>query len=228
MDRPTAQQLVRLALGAAQSRAAGLDASDQALMVCAVQMGAIEQLTPAQRGRAMERALMAPYPQGFFRALRACAGLKRLLPELDALFGVPRLAQGPVPIDVGEHQLRVLAQAARRSAPLAVRWAALLQRIGMGRTAPMLWPHHVGHERRGLALLPSLAGRVVMPEAACDLAALAIAEAEHVRRASRLRAGSIAALLAPAPADIRPDHLAQLLEVCLCDDAALRAGSTGD
>lgn len=32
MDKPTAQHLIRLALGAAQSRAAGLDAADQALM----------------------------------------------------------------------------------------------------------------------------------------------------------------------------------------------------
>ena len=46
---PTPQDLVRLALGAAQSEAAVLDAADVALMVSAVQMNAIERLTPAQR-----------------------------------------------------------------------------------------------------------------------------------------------------------------------------------
>lgn len=220
MDKPTAQHLIRLALGAAQSRAAGLDAADQALMVSAVQMDVIERLTPVQRGRALERALMAPYPQGFFLALRACAGLKRLLPEVDALFGVPYLAEGPEPIDVGEHQLRVLAQAARRSAPLAVRCAALLQKIGMGRTPPLFWPHHVGHEVRGLALLAPLSARIALAPAALDLAALAIAEAERVHRASTLQAGSIVALLARTQAETRPDRLAQLLEVCICDHAA--------
>lgn len=185
-------------------------------------MDVIERLTPVQRGRALERALMAPYPQGFFLALRACAGLKRLLPEVDALFGVPYLAEGPEPIDVGEHQLRVLAQAARRSAPLAVRCAALLQKIGMGRTPPLFWPHHVGHEVRGLALLAPLSARIALAPAALDLAALAIAEAEaeRVHRANTLQAGPIAALLARTQAETRPDRLAQLLEVCICDHAA--------
>src|SRR6516162_395252 len=114
----TGQDLIRLALWAAQSEAAGLDAADQALMISAVQMDVIERLTPSQRGRILVRALMSPYPVGFFVAMRDCGGLKRLLPELDALFGVPQLADRPELLDVGEHQLRVLAATARRNAPL--------------------------------------------------------------------------------------------------------------
>ncbi len=220
MDKPTAQHLIRLALGAAQSRAAGLDAADQALMVSAVQMDVIERLTPVQRGRVLKRALMAPYPQGFFLALRACGGLRRILPEVDALFGVPLIGEGPEPIDIGEHQLGVLGQATRRSAPLAVRWAALLQKIGMGRTPPLFWPSHVGHEMRGLALLAPLSARIALAPASLDLAALAITETERVHRASKLRAGPIAALLARTEAETRPDRFAQLLEVCICDHAA--------
>ncbi len=216
----TGQMLTRLALAAAQSRAAVLDAAEQALMVSAVQMDVIERLTPVQRGRVLQRALMAPYPPGFFQALRDCAGLKRLLPELDALFGVPQLADGPEPVDVGEHQLAALMQAVRRGAPLAVRCAVLLQRIGMGKTHRLFWPSHVGHEARGLALLQPLAARLTLPKQVIDLVALAIAEAERVRRASDLRAGPIAALLERVQAETRPERFEQLLQVCICDHAA--------
>lgn len=225
---PAGQLLIRLALGAAQSQAAGLDAADQALMVSAVQMNAIERLTCAQRGMVVARALMAPYPVGFFKALRDCAGLRRLLPELDALFGVPLLTDRPEPVDAGEHQLRVLAVAAQRHAPLAIRFAALAHKIGMGATPRLCWPSHPGHEPRGLAMLPALAARIALPPDALDLAALAIAECDRVHRASDLRAGPIAALLERVQAEARPERFEQLLEVCICDYAAYAGHGEAD
>lgn len=216
----TGQDFIRLALWAAQSEAAGLDAADQALMVSAVQMDVMERLTPEQRGLALGRALMSPYPVGFFRALRACAGLKRLLPELDALFGVPMVADGSEPLDVGEHQLRLLTGLARGGAPLAVRLAALLHKIGMGATPRLFWPSHVGHETRGLALLAGLAHRIALPADALDLAAVVIREADRVHRASDLRAGPMAELLERVQAREQPERFEQLLAVCTCDYAA--------
>jgi tRNA nucleotidyltransferase (CCA-adding enzyme) len=216
----TGQDLIRLALWAAQSGAAGLDAADQALMISAVQMNVIERLTPSQRGRVLGRALMSPYPVVFFTALRDCAGLRRLLPELDALFGVPQLADSHEPLDVGEHQLRVLAETARRNAPLAVRFAALAHKIGKGGTPSGLWPSHVGHEARGAILLARLAERITLPADALDLAALTIAECDRVHRSSDMRAGAIAALLERVQAETRPERFERLLNVCLCDYAA--------
>ena len=108
------QELVRGALAAAQTEAAVPDSAALAQMVCAVQRDAVERLTPAQRGQVQARAMMAPYPVGFFRALRDCGGLRRLLPEVDALLGVPLIANVSEPVDVGEHQMRVLAETARR------------------------------------------------------------------------------------------------------------------
>ncbi|WP_454720229.1 MULTISPECIES: hypothetical protein [Cupriavidus] len=216
----TGQDLIRLALLAAQSEAATLDAAQRALMVSAVQMDAIERLTPAQRGQVLGRALMSPYPLGFFFAMRDCAGLRRLLPELDALFGVPQGADGPEPVDVGEHQLRALARAARRNAPLAVRLAVLLHKIGMGRTPPAVWPSHPGHGARGMILLTALARRIALPAEALDLAMLAVAECDRVHRACDLRAGAIAALLERVEAEARPERFEQLLAVCGCDYAA--------
>ncbi|PZQ65255.1 MAG: tRNA nucleotidyltransferase [Variovorax paradoxus] len=214
------QQLIRLALGAAQSAGAAPDAADLASMVSAVQRDAIERLTPAQAGAALQRALLSPYPAGFFLALRACAGLRRFLPELDALFGVPQLSDEPLPVDVGEHQLRALAMAARRHAPLAVRFAVLAHKFGMA--------SHVGHELRGQARLRDLASRMALPPEVLGLAELAIAEADHVHRASDLRAGPIASLLERVQAQARPHRFEQLLEVCLIDWSAYPGHGEGD
>lgn len=222
------QQLIRLALGAAQSAGAAPDAADLASMVSAVQRDAVERLTPAQAGAALQRALLSPYPAGFFLALRACAGLRRFLPELDALFGVPQLSDEPLPVDVGEHQLRALAMAARRHAPLAVRFAVLAHKFGMAATPPHCWPSHVGHELRGQARLRDLAGRMALPPEVLDLAELAIAEADRVHRASDLRAGPIASLLERVQAQARPQRFEQLLEVCLIDWSAYPGHGEGD
>ncbi|WP_304307762.1 hypothetical protein [Pseudacidovorax intermedius] len=228
MSQAVGQPLIRIALAAAQSAAAVPDAAELALMVSAVQRDAIERLTPAQAGAALQRALMAPHPPGFFLALRACAGLRRFLPELDALFGVPHLSDAPMPVDVGEHQLRALAMAARRHAPLAVRLAVLAHKFGMAGTPRECWPSHVGHELRGQARLRDLAGRMTLPAEALDLADLAIAEADRVHRASDMRAGPIAELLARVEAVARPERFEQLLQVCICDFAAYAGHGEAD
>ncbi|SDC75244.1 hypothetical protein [Paraburkholderia lycopersici] len=214
------QDLIRHALWAAQTEAATPGVAEQAQMVTAVQMNSIERLSAQQRGQVLCRALMAPYPVGFFQALRACAGLRRLLPELNALFGVPLISDSAEADDAGEHQLRVLAETARRGAPLAVRVAALLHKTGMGATPPEYWPSHPGHELRGARMLAALAQRIALPDDALDLAALAIADADRVHRASDLRAGAVAALLERTCADSRPERFEQLLLVCACDYAA--------
>lgn len=223
-----AQSLVRDALWAAQTEGAVLDALTQTQMICAVQMDAIERLTPEQRGATLVRALMAPYPVGFFRALRACGGLRRLLPEVDALFGVPMLSDHPEPIDTGEHQLRVLGVAARQGAPLAVRFAGLMQRIGMGATPPARWPGHPGHDVTGRALLASIAQRIALPDALLNLAALTIAEADRVHRVTARRAGAIAALLERVDAQTQPERFEQLLLACTCDYAGYPGHSEAD
>ena len=228
MSHTAGQQLIRIALGAAQSPGAAPDAADLALMVSAVQRDACERLSRAQAGAALQRALASPYPEGFFLALRACAGLRRFMPELDALFGVPHLSDEPLPLDVGEHQLRALGVAARRHAPLAVRFAVLAHKLGMAGTPRPCWPSHAGHEVRGLARLQALALRIALPADAQDLAALAIAEGDRVHRASDLRAGPIAQLLARVEAVHRPERFEQLLQVCMCDYAAYAGHGDAD
>lgn len=173
----TGQDLIRLSLSAAQSQAAGLDAQDLAWMSCLVQMDRLEQLSPEQRGQSLCRALMAPYPRGFFEALRACGGLKRFLPELDLLFNqaLPDSGTGTAAPNLGEAQLRVLGCLAASGAPLAQRLAGLLHRIGWAQTEGGQWGYRRLLARPGAvaqAALAALCERMHLPEPSLQLCRL--------------------------------------------------------
>ncbi|WP_428422268.1 HD domain-containing protein [Methylibium sp.] len=191
-------------------------------------MSGLERLTPTGRWGLLAAALMGPRPALFFEALRVRAELKGLLPELDALFGVPQLCDGPEPVDVGVHQLRLVNELARAQAPLAVRFAALMHKIGKGGTPREMLPSHHRHEQRGRALLDGLAQRIEVPDAALDLARLAIDECDRVHRVSDLRAGPIAALLERVQALARPERFEQLLCVCSFDYAVYPGHSAAE
>jgi tRNA nucleotidyltransferase (CCA-adding enzyme) len=118
----------------------------------------------AERWHLLAASLMAPRPAEVFEAMRASGVLKALLPEVDALFGVPALCDHAEPVDVGRHQLRLLDETARAQAPLAVRFAALMHKVGMAGTPTEIWPSHYKHEQRGQAALAGLAQRFAVPE----------------------------------------------------------------
>jgi len=212
--------LIEHALEAAHHPAPELSPEQLASMCVAVQMGVLERLTSTENWAILAQALMSPYPAHFLEALRACGGLKRFLPELDALFGVPQLCDGPETIDVGLHQLRLVNETARAEAPLPVRFAALMHKIGMGGTARDIWPSHYKHEQRAHNQLNALSQRMAVQPDALALAHLVVDECERVHKASDMRAGAIAALLERLDAEHQPERFALLLDVCTCDYAA--------
>lgn len=222
------RELLRLCIDVAQRESPTLDAAQLAGMCSAVQMNAIEQLSPAERWGLLEAGLMSPYPAHFFEALRACMGLARLLPEVNALFGVPQLSDGPEPVDVGLHQLRVVNETAVARAPIAVRFAALMHKVGKGGTPREIWPSHYKHELRAQALLDGLAQRITVPDDALALARLVVDECDRVHRASDMRAGPIAAMLDRLQCLAQPERFEQLLSVCTCDYAAYAGHTASD
>lgn len=217
-----------LAVQAAHREVFSLDAQALTDLCLAVQMDAIDKLTPDARWAWLSAGLMAPRPAHFFLALRACAGLKRLLPEVDALFGVPQLSDQPEPVDVGLHQLQVLQQTALAQAPLSVRFAALMHKIGKGGTARDIWPSHYKHEQRAHVLLQVITQRMSVPPSVRALATLVIDECDRVHRASDMRAGPIAAMLDRLQAQHKPQQFEDLLLVCACDYAAYAGHTQAD
>ena len=73
-------------------------------------------------------------PARFIEVLRECGALKKLLPEVDCLFGIPQPEKYHPEIDTGVHVMMVLDQAARLEAPLSVRFACLMHDLGKGTT----------------------------------------------------------------------------------------------
>lgn len=117
-----------------------------ALMAGLAEGDALSGLPPERIWKEFSRALMEPYAHVFIEVLRECGALLALMPELDALFGVPQPAAHHPEIDAGVHVLMVLTQTCKMNAPLPVRWAALVHDLGKGLSPTATLPSHHGHE----------------------------------------------------------------------------------
>lgn len=204
------------------------DATHITTLALAAASGRIKRMTPQARWTLLATALMAPRPSCAFEAMRFARALPQLLPELDGLFGVPQLSDGPEWVDVGQHQWRFIDAAARANAPLALRFAALMHKVGKSGTPREIWPHHHKHEQRAHAAIDALARRAAVPADAVALAHLAVDECDRIHRASDMRAGPIAMLLERVQAREHPARLEQLLLLCTCDWAAFEGHHAGE
>lgn len=218
-------ELLRLAAGAAQGIEAAPELPD--LLRQRVAAGDFDALPPAAAWPALSLGLMGDRPSAMLELLRRAGVLARLLPELDALFGVPQSALDPPEVDVGEHQFRLVDETARIRTPLAVRWAALLHKLGKAGSLREFWPGHYGHEARGLPLVEAVCERFGVPADCRDLALLTVRECDRIHRAQDMRATAIATLLERVEAPSHPERFEQLLTVCACDYRAYpgRAGA---
>lgn len=196
------------------------DAAHVATLALAAAAGRIRRMSREACWTLLAAALMAPRPSCAFEALRRARALSQLLPELDGLFGVPQLSDGPEWVDVGRHQWRFIDRTAQAAAPLALRFAALMHKVGKAGTPREIWPHHHKHEQRAHATIDALAQRAAVPAEAVALAHLAVDECDRIHRASDMRAGPIAMLLERVQAREQPARLEQLLQLCTCDWAA--------
>jgi len=149
--------------------------------------------------------------------LRACGALKRLLPEVDRLWGVPQPEQHHPEIDTGVHLMMVLDMAARLNAPLTVRFACLGHDLGKGTTAPEALPRHIGHEERSARLLKNLSERLRVPVDCRELADVVAREHGHIHRSSELGATALVRLLERCDAIRKPQRFSEVLLACECD-----------
>jgi len=188
-----------------------------ALMSEMVTSGEIDHLVPERVWQELSRGLMEAKPSRMLEVLRACGALAKILPEVDALFGVPQPAAHHPEIDTGAHILLVIDYSAHGQQPLSVRFSALMHDLGKGATPADNWPHHYGHEGLGVKLVEAVSERLRVPVDCRDLAILTAREHGNISKASELRANTMVQLLERVDALRRPDRFAQLLQACLCD-----------
>ncbi|MEC5399014.1 multifunctional CCA addition/repair protein [Uliginosibacterium sp. H1] len=188
-----------------------------ALMREMVANGEVDHLVAERVWQELSRGLMAQRPSRMIEVLRDCGALVRILPEIDALFGVPQPLQHHPEGDTGAHLLLVIDRAAQRDEPLPVRVAALLHDLGKGITPADILPHHYGHEGRGVALVEAVCERLRIPVECRELAVLDAREHGLVHSAMSLRAVTLVKLLERCDVLRKPARFEQLLAACACD-----------
>jgi tRNA nucleotidyltransferase (CCA-adding enzyme) len=179
--------------------------------------GEADALVPDRVWKETEAALRGPNPSLYFEALRACGALRVILPEVNALFGVPQPAKWHPEIDTGIHTMMVLEQAAELSDDLEVRFAALVHDLGKGTTRLAELPSHPGHEQRGRTLVKTMCARLPVPRACRDLGLMNAEYHTHCHRALELRDDTVVKLFEKTDAFRRPERFDQFLTACEAD-----------
>ena len=216
-------RILRLARFAARFADFTVAPETNALMQEMVRQGEVDALVPERVWQELARGMMEQKPSRMFEVLRSCGALARILPELDALWGVPQPATYHPEIDTGVHVMLVLDYAASQSYSLGVRFAALMHDLGKGTTPPELWPSHHGHEGRSVDLVEAICARLKVPNDCRDLAVMTAREHGNVGRAMELRPGTIVNLLARCDGFRKPERFREMLLASQCD----RRGRTG-
>ena len=96
--------------------------------------GELEHLVPERSWNEIYRALGAVRPSVFLATLRVCGALKVLLPEVEALYGIPQPEKWHPEIDTGLHVEMALDFAASMKFEPKVLFAVLLHDLGKGLT----------------------------------------------------------------------------------------------
>jgi tRNA nucleotidyltransferase (CCA-adding enzyme) len=216
-------RILRMARFAARFEGCGVAPETQALMRQMVEVGEVDHLVSERVWQEMARGLMERAPSRMFEALRSCGALKKLLPELDRLWGVPQSPQHHPELDTGVHVMLVLDMAAQLEASLPVRFACLVHDLGKGTTPADVLPRHIGHEARSVKLLQALCKRLRVPQDCAELAEVVAREHGNIHRSADLNPDATLRLLERCDAIRKPQHFNDALLACECD-ARGRAG----
>ena len=190
-----------------------------ALMRAMVAAGELETLVPERVWQELRKALAAPRPSAFLSALRGCGALAVVLPEVDALYGVPQRAEYHPEVDTGVHQ-ELVSDMAAQLAPgddLA-GFAALTHDLGKALTPAHVLPRHIGHEGAGLKPLARLCERLRIPTAHVG------ARASAMHRLGKLRDGDPRAHKIAKNRQIQQARVATVLELLERCDAFRNPG----
>ncbi|TQK05135.1 metal dependent phosphohydrolase [Herbaspirillum sp. SJZ107] len=210
-------RILRLARFAARFPDFRVADATNVLMRRMVDEGEVDALVPERVWQELSRGLMEQKPSRMFAVLRDCGALARILPELDALWGVPQPPLHHPEVDTGVHMMLVIDYAAERGFDLPIRFAALMHDLGKGVTPAEHWPKHHGHEGMGPRLITDLCKRLRVPTDCRDLAVMTAREHGNVSRAMELRPKTIVTLFERCDAFRKPERFAQMLLASECD-----------
>lgn len=187
------------------------------LMKQMVRDGEADALVEERVWQELAKGLMEKQPRKMIEILRECGALKVLLPEVDALFGVPQRADYHPEIDSGIHTLMVLQRAADMGLTLPERYAALLHDLGKALTPADILPKHHGHDIAGVTPVRAVNARWKVPKACSELAELVCRWHIMLHSVENLKAQTVLKTLKQTDAFRRPERFQTALNVCVAD-----------
>ncbi len=212
-------RILRLARFAARYAAKGFRIAEetQVMMRQMVDNGEVDALVAERVWQEMHASLQEKQCAVFFRVLRNCGALKKILPEIDALFGVPQTEKYHPEIDSGIHTLMAVDVAAQLTDKPINLFAVLVHDLGKALTPPSELPSHKGHEKRGLKPIKQLCQRLNVP-AQYRSFALKVCEFHlHCHRIEQLKPTTILKLLEKFDGFRKPTLIGEFALCCLAD-----------
>lgn len=213
-------RILRAARFMARFAPLGFRVADQtlALMRRMVDDGEVDHLVPERVWQEMSRALREERPSAFLQVLRDCGALAKILPEVNALFGVPQRVEYHPEIDAGIHTCMVMDMAAKLApGDDLIGFCALTHDLGKALTPPDALPRHLMHEHTGLQPLHELGERLRVPTEHFVQAQIVCREHLNVHRIDELKASTVHDLIARCDGFRKPARIARLGLACECD-----------
>ncbi len=187
------------------------------LMQQMVASGEVDALVAERVWQELAKGLMEDKPSRMFDVLRACCALKKILPELDKLWGVPQSAQYHPEIDTGVHVMLAIDYAARQNYALAVRFATLMHDLGKGVTPAELLPQHIGHEARGIHLVKDVCKRLRVPNDCKELAQIVSKFHGKLHQVLQMKPSTLLSFIVELDAIRQPERFKDFLRACEAD-----------
>lgn len=187
------------------------------LMRQIVEDGEMDALVPERVWQEISQGLMEAKPSRMFCALRECGALKKILPEVDRLFGVPQPAQYHPEVDTGVHVMMAIDYAALQGHSLPVRFAALTHDLGKGITPKEMLPRHIGHEDRSASLVLDACRRLRVPNDCKELGVIVARFHGKLHKIHEMRPGTLVQFLHDVDAIRQPGRFREFLLACESD-----------
>ncbi len=216
-------RLLRVARFAARFTDFSVCPDTRGLMAEMVHNGEVDTLAAERVWQEMHQAMQEERFSRFLTELKECGALKRILPEVEALFGVPQVEKYHPEIDTGIHILMSVDAASAMTRDPMVIFAVLVHDLGKALTPRAELPRHRGHEKRGLKPIESLCARLGVPTRFREFALKVCEYHLHCHRIRELRPGTALRVL-EAFDGFRQPELVEKFALC-CD--ADRRGRTG-
>ncbi len=220
-------RLLRVARFAARFTDFSVCSDTRRLMTEMADNGEADTLAAERVWQEMNRAMQEEKFSRFLTELKECGALRRLLPEVDALFGVPQTAKYHPEIDTGIHTLMSVDAAGAMTRDPMIIFAVMVHDLGKALTPHAELPRHKGHEKRGLKSVASLCNRLGVPARFREFALKVCEYHLHCHRIRQLKPDTVLKVLEAFGGFRKPD-LVEKFASCCCADRRGRSGHEND